>query len=114
MSLVCGSLFEEGGVAPASLALRKARGDLANDDVAPLEKRTALVARLAIPRARDLAKGAGTCDSSGAPARPIFDLRHSGLTSLEGEDGPRWGDVLVRAHLFARLSAAQRENFFSS
>ena len=45
--------------------------------------------------------------------RAIFEFRHADLSYLEGEDGPSWRDVQVKARLLARLSAAEWENFFS-
>ena len=36
-----------------------------------------------------------------------------GFSLLEGGDGRLWGDVLVKAHLFARLYPIGRESVFS-
>ena len=63
----CGSAYfrdprflEEGFLALATLTLKNARETLANIDVAPQEKRTALVALPAIPRTVGLVKKVGT------------------------------------------------------
>ena len=42
----------------------------------------------------------------------IFELRNAALTSLGGGDGIRRRDVLVKAHVSARPSVAERGNLF--
>ena len=116
-------LFEEGSFALASWAVRNARNSLVSHMATHEEKRTSVVALLAIPWSRELIRKVGTHQItaviSAAAARPslseisrrlrqtIWELWHADLTHLEGEDGRLWRDVLVKAHLFARLSPAR-------
>ena len=116
-------LFEEASLALAAWAVRNARNSLVNHMATHEEKRTSVVALLAIPWSRELIRKVGTHQItaviSAAAARPslseisrrlrqtIWELWHADLTHLEGEDGRLWRDVLVKAHLFARLSPAR-------
>ena len=103
------SSFEGGALVLATLARKHARKAPGFVDVVSRATRTALVAPLAIPWARDVATKVGTRNLavviSVAAARPnlssishqlrqtIFEFWNADPTYLEGEDGPRRREV---------------------
>ena len=123
------SLFVKGAESLARMALKRARDALVDAQVTSQGKRTAVVALLAIPWSKDLIRKMGTrnlpvvisaaasrlslSDISRRLRRTIFELWRVDLSNMGGGDGRLWGDVLVKAHLFARLSPVGRKNLFS-
>ena len=114
-------LFTEGGLSLASPSPKDARGALVDADVVSREKRTALVALLAISWARAVVKRAGTYNltvviwtTDDRPyLAPFYEFWHAELTCLEGGGGLRLRGGLVRARIFASLPLAKWKNLCS-
>ena len=124
------SLFVEVAESLAWVAPKHARGTVVDGRVTPQAKRSAVVALLLIPRPKGLIRKMGTRSLSvvisAAASRPfvadisrhlrptIFELWRADLSHFEGDGGSLRRDVLVRAHLFARLPPVAWPNLFSN
>ena len=111
------------------MALKRAREASVDAHVTSQLKLTAVVALLATPWSKDLIRKMGsrnvTVATSATASRPslsgishhlrltIFEIWRADFSHLEENGGRLWGDVLEKAHLFARQSPIGLETLSS-